>query len=284
MSTTEQQLPGPVLEYLREHNTLTLATASGSGIPRAATFLYVNEGPSLYFWSKGSAISARHIQQNPMVAFTVDDYATDLTQTRGVQGMGQCSMILDGTEVARVADIFGQKFPALAPGTTMSISFFRLIPTEIEFIDNTGSISGQAGMFGAEFHRERSFSVLAALPPQATTTISASLQPLNAEADTVIARQGGPADKFFIVVDGEIEISREEGGSTQTVSTLGPGELFGEMAVLFDRPRGASARTTKPSKLLVMDGPTFRDIVAQALGTTADFDQVIRERLGVHGG
>ena len=244
MNTIEQQLPGPVLEYLREHNTLTLATASGSGIPRAATFLYVNEGPSLYFWSKGSAISARHIQQNPMIAFTIDEYATDLTQTRGVQGMGQCSMILDGTEVARVADLFGQKFPALAPGTTMSISFFRIVPTEIEFIDNTGSLSAQAGVFGADFHRERSFSVLAALPPQAATTISATLQPLNAEADTVIARQGGPADKFFIVVDGEIEITREEGGSSQTVNTLGPGELFGEMAVLFDRPRGASARTT----------------------------------------
>ena len=193
MNTIEQQLPGPVLEYLREHNTLTLATASGSGIPRAATFLYVNEGPSLYFWSKGSAISARHIQQNPMIAFTIDEYATDLTQTRGVQGMGQCSMLLDGTEVARVADLFGQKFPALAPGTTMSISFFRITPTEIEFIDNTGSLSGQAGVFGADFHRERSFSVLAALPPQAATTISATLQPLNAEADTVIARQGGPA-------------------------------------------------------------------------------------------
>jgi uncharacterized protein YhbP (UPF0306 family) len=283
MNTTEQQLPGPVLEYLRGQNTLTLATASGSGIPRAATFLYVNEGPSLYFWTKGSAISARHIQQNPMVAFTVDEYTNDLTQTRGVQGMGQCSMLLDGTEVARVADLFGQKFPSLAPGTTMSISFFRITPTEIEFIDNTGSVVPAGGVFGAEFHRERSFSVLAALPPASAATILASLQTLNADADTVIARQGGPADKLFIVVDGEIEITREEGGSSQTVNTLGPGELFGEMAILFDRPRGASAHATKPTKLLVMDGPTFRDLVAQSLGTTADFDQVIRDRLGVHG-
>jgi uncharacterized protein YhbP (UPF0306 family) len=283
MNTTEQQLPGPVLEYLRGQNTLTLATASGSGIPRAATFLYVNEGPSLYFWTKGSAISARHIQQNPMVAFTVDEYTNDLTQTRGVQGMGQCSMLLDGTEVARVADLFGQKFPSLAPGTTMSISFFRITPTEIEFIDNTGSVVPAGGVFGAEFHRERSFSVLAALPPASAATILASLQTLNADADTVIARQGGPADKLFIVVDGEIEITREEGGSSQTINTLGPGELFGEMAILFDRPRGASAHATKPTKLLVMDGPTFRDLVAQSLGTTADFDQVIRDRLGVHG-
>lgn len=283
MSTTEQQLPGPVLEYLREHNTLTLATASGSGIPRAATFLYVNEGPSLYFWMKSSAVSARHIQQNPMVAFTVDEYASDLSQTRGVQGMGQCSVLLDGTEIARVADVFGQKFPSLAPGTTMSISFFRITPTEIEFIDNTGTITGGGGVFGAEFHRERSFSVLAALPTQTAATISASLQTVNADEGTVIARQGGPADKFFIVVDGEIEVTREEGGATQTVNKLGPGELFGEMAVLFDRPRGASAHATKPTRLLVMDGPTFRDIVAQSLGTTADFDQVIRERMGVQG-
>ncbi|HEY1511297.1 MAG TPA: cyclic nucleotide-binding domain-containing protein [Solirubrobacteraceae bacterium] len=284
MSTTEQQLPGPVLEYLREQKTLTLATASGSGIPRAATFLYVNEGPSLYFWTKGSAISARHIQQNPMVAFTVDEYANDLTQTRGVQGMGQCSMLLDGTEVARVADLFGQKFPSLAPGTTMSISFFRITPTEIEFIDNTGSVAPAGGVFGAEFHRERSFSVLAALPPASAATILASLQTVNADTDTVIARQGGPADKLFIVVDGEIEITREEGGATSTVNKIGPGELFGEMAILFDRPRGSSAHATKPTKLLVMDGPTFRDLVAQSLGTTADFDQVIRDRLGVHGG
>ena len=281
MNTIEQQLPGPVLEYLREHNTLTLATASGSGIPRAATFLYVNEGPSLYFWSKGSAISARHIQQNPMIAFTIDEYATDLTQTRGVQGMGQCSMILDGTEVARVADLFGQKFPALAPGTTMSISFFRITPTEIQFIDNRRSRSlSSPGVFGADFHRERSYSVFGGLPTQTAKSISASLQVLDADADTVVARQGGPADKFFIVVDGELEVTREDGGATETVATLGPGDLFGEMAILFDKPRGTSARATKPTKLLVLDSDTFRSVVSQSLGTTPDFDQIIRDRIG----
>ena len=83
MSTTEQDLPSPVLEYLSAQNTLTLATASPAGTPHAATFLYVNEGPSLYFWSKTSAESARHIEQNPQVAFTIDEYTSDLTQTRG---------------------------------------------------------------------------------------------------------------------------------------------------------------------------------------------------------
>ncbi len=129
MSTTEQELPGAVLEYLSAQNTLTLATASPAGTPHAATFLYVNDGPSLFFWSKTATASSRHIEQNPLVAFTIDEYTTDLTQTRGVQGTGECSVLLSGEQIARVADLFGQKFPALSPGATMSISFYRITPT-----------------------------------------------------------------------------------------------------------------------------------------------------------
>jgi uncharacterized protein YhbP (UPF0306 family) len=281
MSTTEQELPAPVLEYLSGQNTLTLATASPTGTPHAATFLYVNEGPSLYFWSKASAESSRHIEQNPLVAFTIDEFTSDLTQTRGVQGIGECSVLLSGEQIARVADLFGQKFPSLAPGATMSISFYRITPTEIQFIDNRQNRSlSSPGVFGAEFHRERSYSVFSGLPTQTAKMISASLQLVDAEPDTVVARQGGPADKLFIVVDGELEVTREEAGSTETVSTLGPGDLFGEMAILFDKPRGTSARATKPTKLLVLDGATFRSVVAQSLGTTPDFDQIIRDRIG----
>jgi uncharacterized protein YhbP (UPF0306 family) len=285
MSTTEQELPASVLEYVSAQSTLTLATASPTGTPHAATFLYVNDGPSLYFWCKSSTESSRHIEQNPMVAFTIDEYTSDLTQTRGVQGIGECSVLLSGEQIARVADLFGQKFPTLAPGATMSISFYRITPTEIQFIDNRRSRSlSSPGVFGAEFHRERSYSVFGGLPIQTAKTISASLQVVDAEPDTVVARQGGPADKFFIVVDGELEVTREEAGSTETVSILGPGELFGEMAILFDKPRGTSARATKPTRLLVLDGATFRSVVAQALGTTPDFDQIIRERIGAFPG
>jgi uncharacterized protein YhbP (UPF0306 family) len=282
MSTIDQQdqLPGPVLEYLSSHNTFTLATASPAGIPRAATFLYVNEGPSLYFWTRTSTVIARHIAQNPLVSFTIDEYTSDLSQTRGVQGTGECAPLLAGEQIAKVADLFGQKFPSLSPGATMSIAFFRITPTELEFIDNTRiSASGAEGVFGADFHREQSFSVFGVLPPAPSETISATLQRVNVGADAVIARQGGPADKLFIIVDGEVEVSREEGGSKQTVSTLGPGELFGEIAVLIDKPRSATVRALKPSTLLTLDGDTFRDVIAQSLGTTPGFDKIIRDRL-----
>ena len=263
-----------VLEYIGEQNTLTLATASPTGVPHASTFLYVNDGPTLYFWTKPHTTTARQIEQNSVVAFAIDSYSDDLRQTKGLQGTGECRVILSGEEIARVADLFGQKFPDLSPGATMSISFFRIGATDLEYIDNTAHGSDTRGEFGAEFHRERAYSVFEGLPVLETQNIGASLQVMQVDAGEVIVRQGGPADKFFIVSEGEVEVEREDGKTT-----LGRGSFFGEVAIMRDTPRAATVKATQPTTLLAMDRDTFKDLVAQSLGTTAEFDQLIQQRL-----
>jgi uncharacterized protein YhbP (UPF0306 family)/quercetin dioxygenase-like cupin family protein len=277
-------VPPHVIDYLGEQNTLTLATASAGGVPHASTYLYVNDGPRLFFWSKPGTTSTRQLEQNPVVSFAIDSYADDLRQTKGVQGTGECSVILSGEEIARVADLFGQKFPDLSPGATMSISFFRIVPTDLEFIDNTSQgHDAPEGQFGAEFHRERAYSVFDELPTQAVESVVASLQVVEADAGEVIVRQGGPADKFFIVADGEVEVERDQDGSQQVV-TLGRGQLFGEVSIMRQTPREATVKATKPTTLLAMDRDTFRDLVAKSLGTTAEFDKLIQARLEALGG
>lgn len=287
MSTDQDavEVPPHVVEFLRSRNTLTLATASPGGVPRASTFLYVNDGPNLFFWTKPHTTTARHIEQNPMVSFAVDDYSDDLRKTKGVQGSGECSVLLSGEQIARVADLFGQKFPDLSPGATMSISFFRVTPTEIEFIDNSREGADTAGdTFGAEFHRERSFSVYVDLPATSSDTVSANLQSMSAGAGEVIVREGSPADKFFVVTEGEVDVTRGEGDQSESIATLGPGNFFGEPAIMRDTPRSVTVTARSPTKLLAMERDTFRDLVAQALGTTPGFDQVIRARLESLGG
>jgi uncharacterized protein YhbP (UPF0306 family) len=268
-----------VLDYLGEQHTLTLATASPSGVPHAGTFLYVHDGPELYFWTKAHTTTARHIEQNPLVSFTIDRYSDDLQKIRGLQGRGECRVILSGEQIARVADLFGQKFPALSPGTTMTISFFRIVASELQFTDNTdASIHQQEGTFGVEFHRERAYSVFSDLPLQSVSSLTGELQLLDFPAGEVIARAGGPADKFFIVVDGAVEVDREGVGGEAPVS-LGPGQFFGELAILRDRPRTATLKALEPTRVLALARDTFRDIVAESLGTTKDFDAIVRERL-----
>jgi uncharacterized protein YhbP (UPF0306 family) len=277
-------VPAHVLEYLNRQATLTLATASPAGVPRASTFLYVNDGPNLYFWTKPGTTTTRHVEQNQLVSFAIDEYTDDLKQTRGVQGTGECSVILSGEEIARVADLFGRKFPDLSPGATMSISFFRIAPTELDFIDNTEEgAAAPDGTFGADFHRERSYSVFDALPRVDTEMISVSLQSITAEPGEVIVRQGGPADKFFLVTEGEVAVI--QGGEPEdSARPLGPGHMVGEMAIMRDTPRSATIKALGHARLLAMDKDTFRDLVAQSLGTTPEFYELVRARLDAPGG
>jgi CRP-like cAMP-binding protein len=58
-----------------------------------------------------------------------------------------------------------------------------------------------------------------------------------------IFRQGDPGDFVYKVIDGEVEVVREETGEEKVLARLGPGEFFGEAALLSDAPRNATIRT-----------------------------------------
>ena len=271
------EVPQQVIDYLTSEKTMTLATATPGGVPYATTLLYVSDGPTIYFWSRASSTAAQHVDQNPVVAFTIDTYGDDLQHVRGVQGTGECSVLLNGVEIARVAELFGEKFPDLQPGATVSISFFRIAPTSLNYIDNTEEgAAAAAGTFGAEFHIQRRFSIFDELPSQQVDTVEAEMRTLQRPAGDVIVHAGGPADKFLIVVEGELEVVNESGGEPVV---LGPGRFFGETAILRNAPRATTVRARTDVTLLTMERDAFRDMVAQALGTTGNFDQILAARL-----
>jgi uncharacterized protein YhbP (UPF0306 family) len=275
-------LPAHVLEHVASHRTLTLATASSLSVPHAATFLYVNEGSRLYFWTRPETTTARHIESNPAVAFTIEEQSTEIRHARAVQGTGECAVLLRAEEVAWVAHLFGEKFPELSPGDTLSVSFFRITPTDVDFVDNRASTGrSRNGAFGAEFHKERAYSVFGDLPHEDVDQFVARLQTVQAQPGDVIVRAGAPADKFLIVVDGRVEVQSSPMGNPES---FGAGHIFGEMAILRDTPRRAQVVATEPTTLLAIDRDTFRDLTARALRTTTDFDAILRERLGLSDG
>jgi uncharacterized protein YhbP (UPF0306 family) len=151
------EIPEHVLDYLGEQRALTLATATRDGEPHAATFLYVNDGIDLYIWLKPASTTAQNVKANRHVGFAIDEYSPDWRQTKGVQGSGRCEVVT-GEGIASTAMKFGEKFPDLSPGgSTASISFYRISPDELQFIDNSGS-EKSADDFGFSYRSDRVYS------------------------------------------------------------------------------------------------------------------------------
>lgn len=64
---------------------------------------------------------------------------------------------------------------------------------------------------------------------------------LSFKADQQIFKEGDPGDGIYVVKDGQVQVSAVVGQERQVLSRIGPGDLFGEMAVLDNDPRSATA-------------------------------------------
>jgi len=78
-------------------------------------------------------------------------------------------------------------------------------------------------------------------------------------AGRVLMKEGESGHEFFVIVDGNVRIAR--GGAT--VRDLGPGDFFGEVALLSEGPRTATATTETPARLLVLAHREFHSLMAQ---------------------
>ncbi len=76
-------------------------------------------------------------------------------------------------------------------------------------------------------------------------------------AGRVLFNQGDNAAELFIVVDGQVRVDRN--GST--IATRGPGEFFGEMSLLSEAPRMASATCESECRFLVVGRREFHSLM-----------------------
>ena len=101
------------------------------------------------------------------------------------------------------------------------------------------------------------------------------LRPLAVEAGEEIIRQGEAGDRFYVVRLGAVEVVRDG----QRLATLGPGEAFGEIALLLDLPRTATVRATEPTELLALEAADFHDLLARYCGRAVELERLSHLRL-----
>lgn len=272
------ELPAEVADYLGANHVLSLATASPDGTPHATTLTYAHDGPTVYVWMRPDTLTASHLDTNARVAFTIDTYADDWRGSRGVQATAEARQVLDPVERRRATALFATKFEGLDTSAANHLACFKLVCSQVHFIRAAARDDG-ARTLGTAYARELVFSVFRELPVADVAELTATLETTTFKDGEVIVRQGAPADKFFIIVSGGVEVVREDDGTDRVVGTLRAGQFFGEIAILRDSPRTATVRAKGRAEVLGMHRDTFRDLVARSLGTTVRLDEIIDERL-----
>ena len=87
--------------------------------------------------------------------------------------------------------------------------------------------------------------------------------------------EGAAGYSFFVLIDGSVVVTAKD----ETIANLGPGDFFGEMAILGDGRRAATVTTTSPAKLLVLFGTEFRRLQQEHPEIAARIEETMRQRI-----
>lgn len=98
---------------------------------------------------------------------------------------------------------------------------------------------------------------------------------LDVPAGKQLIRQGERGREFFVLVDGSVDVLK----NGRRAATLGPGDFFGEIALVVNTPRTATVTTTGPVRALVVTDRDFRTLLKHQPGIQLKVLQALAERL-----
>ena len=142
-----EDLKPQVLDYLKSHNTMTLATCAGDA-PWAATVFFASDDLRLYFFSSPESRHCQNLSANAKVAVTVQEDYQDWRQIKGIQLEGRVELVDGVVAKAKAMAIYAIKYPDVIKLFTdpssgifhkafLKVKFYRVVPEKLFFIDNS---------------------------------------------------------------------------------------------------------------------------------------------------
>jgi len=92
--------------------------------------------------------------------------------------------------------------------------------------------------------------------------ISAIVETREIAGGADLFREGDPGDGLFLVISGEINVTKRAPGGEHLLARLSPGGVLGEMSLVTADPRSATGRATVDSRVLRMPADRFRALLA----------------------
>ena len=127
-----------ILEQLKSHHNMSLATVRPDGYPQATTVAYANDGLTLYFACERASQKVRNLRRSPKVSLTINKDWAGWKKITGVSMGGTAKILERPDDTARAYALLSRKFKGmkgLSAEDLAETAFVRVQPKVVSMLD-----------------------------------------------------------------------------------------------------------------------------------------------------
>ena len=126
----------------------------------------------------------------------------------------------------------------------------------------------------------RATPIFSEVPPELLERLAAQAEPMSLQAGELLIAEGDQADEVFVVVSGELEVTKRSGTSEIPLARVGPGAIQGELAALERGQRTATVRALSQAEVLRIPYSAVLDLLASGPDAALAIIRTVISRLG----
>jgi hypothetical protein len=192
-----------------------------------------------------------------------------LSRVFGVlEGLNMAALAVGSVAVPAVILLVGLRGAVVAPGALL-LGLGLLLRPRLGEVDAAASVPATA------LALLRELPMFAPLAPPVIERVAAHLIPVDLPSGAAVIRQGEPGHRFYILAEGQVEVHRDG----RPLNRLGPGDHFGEIALLRDIPRTATVITQTAARLYALNREPFLEALVEHPLSGERAEAVADERL-----
>ena len=193
------------------------------------------------------------------------------------EALGRVFGLLESVSMAGLAlgSVIAPVFVALAGGDGAFVCLALLLPLSMLLVFRSLLAADQAVLPIVEMARLRALPFFAPLAAPELEMLARALEPFEVQKGEAIIREGEPGDLFYVVADGEVEVT--VGGAL--VKRLGRGDCFGEIALIRNAPRMATVTARSDCRLDALDKNSFVTVVTGHSLSAEALNELVQQRL-----
>jgi CRP-like cAMP-binding protein len=170
----------------------------------------------------------------------------------------------------------GDKIPVCMISCSGCTGSIKLEHTKDEDLSQINELEGYSNELASMMHVLSGFAFFKNIDDKHLDNVIQYFKLSKYDKGEIVIRKGEPGGNFYIIVSGSVNVLNDAGIK---ISTLGKGDVFGEMSLICNEAVSATIQVTEPTSILYIDHNNFKKILDHYPGIQLYFSRLMAERL-----